>query len=58
MTRTDGQIKTVTGSLFGNTGTFRKGTIGQWREEYGPEQRALAEQTLGDVLETYGYSTE
>jgi hypothetical protein len=58
MSRTAEQVETICSSLFGNTGTFRKGTIGQWRQEFGPEQRAAAKETLADVLETYGYPTE
>lgn len=40
--------------LYGGTKTFRKGTIGQWREEFKPEHYAAAA-SLEPILEELGY---
>jgi hypothetical protein len=35
--------------------TFRKGSIGQWREHFDPELEALLEREAGRWMEVYGY---
>ncbi len=51
----DAAARRIAGGLFGGTATFRKGLIGQWREEFTDEHGALARDTLADVLSAFGY---
>ena len=50
-------IEAARTTLFGNTPTFRKGTSGQWRKEYGPEHVTAAHETMDDLLVELGYET-
>lgn len=50
-----GGVDGVRAQLFGNTATFRKGTTGQWREEFGPEHLAAAREHLSAVIAELGY---
>ncbi len=52
----DGDVEAVQRELFGQGATFRRGTIGQWREQFTPEHQRLFEQVAGDLLERLGYS--
>jgi hypothetical protein len=46
----------VAGSLFNpDVFTFYRGQIGSWREAFTPELRRLADVSLGDLLDLYGY---
>ena len=35
--------------------TFRKGAIGQWRDQFDDELEALFARSVGDRMQTYGY---
>jgi sulfotransferase family protein len=50
-------IETARATVFGNTSTFRKGTTGQWREEYGPEHLAAAHAAMDELLVDLEYET-
>lgn len=43
---------------WGNTGTFRKGTIGQWKEYFTPEHIALYKERYGKTLIKMGYEQD
>jgi len=49
------KIQTVANSLFGGTMTFRKGKIGQWKDEFTEEQKALCKRVAGQLLVDLGY---
>ena len=45
----------VGGGIFGAGQTFRKGTIGGWREEFSAEHERAAEEVVGPLLAELGY---
>ncbi len=49
------EITAACAAVWGGTATFRKGQIGQWREEFDDELRALADRAMGDLLVRLGY---
>jgi hypothetical protein len=55
--RSDDEIAHVGRSVWGGTPTFRKGQIGQWREELTPELLALAHREMDGLLVELGYET-
>ncbi len=42
--------------LFGGTATFRKGVLGQWRDEFDAVHVDAAQRAMGDVLTELGYA--
>lgn len=51
-------LKKILASLFGNSGTFRKGVIGEWRSHFNEEHKAAFKQSiLGKMLIEMGYET-
>jgi len=52
------RIQTVAHSLFGGTMTFRKGKIGQWKDEFTEEQKALCKEVAGQLLIDLGYEND
>ena len=52
------EIDAVCGALWGGTATFRKGEIGQWREEFDDELRDLARRRMGDIVAQLGYAPD
>ena len=52
------KIKNVIDNLFGPTMTFRKGLIGEWKNEFTDEQRELFKQTTGQLLIDLGYEKD
>ncbi len=51
------RIDHIQSQLFGDTPTFRKGTSGQWREEFTEGHFAAAREELNDVLIALGYES-
>jgi hypothetical protein len=52
----DAFVTKVCGRLFSpDSPTFRKGTIGQWRDLFDDELAELFERTAGDMMRAYGY---
>jgi hypothetical protein len=45
----------IADSLFGGTKTFRKGTIGSWRDELSQMHIDKLKETTGDTIESWGY---
>jgi sulfotransferase family protein len=54
---TDDDLAQVCRSLWGGTPTFRKGQIGEWREELTPALLELAHREMDDLLFELGYET-
>jgi sulfotransferase family protein len=54
--RTGTDLDVVCAGLWGGTATFRKGQIGQWREEFDADLSALAEREMADVIAALGYA--
>jgi hypothetical protein len=52
------EITRIAAALWGNTATFRKGEIGQWREEFDEELRELAQKHMTDVVARLGYAPD
>lgn len=52
------EITRIAGALWGNTATFRKGEIGQWRDEFDDELRGLARREMADVVARLGYAPD
>jgi len=44
--------------LFGGTGTFRKGKIGAWKEEFTTEKKELCKKHFGQLLIDLGYEKD
>ncbi len=55
---TDQEIADITGELFGETITFRKGQIGTWREYFTPEHKEMCKKVLGQDLINLGYEKD
>lgn len=54
----DAFVTEVCGRLFSpDSPTFRKGSIGQWRDLFDRELEELFERTAGDMARVYGYGT-
>jgi hypothetical protein len=51
----DDKLLSISDSLFGGTRTFRKGMIGNWRNEFTREHSELFSEVAGDVLMRWGY---
>ena len=50
------EIDAVAEGLFSKDAkTFRRGCIGDWRDEFNDEHRAAFDRVAGDVLDTFGY---
>lgn len=50
------QVNRIVNDLFSqNARTFRRGQIGDWRDEFGPEHRMAFARVAGHVLEAFGY---
>jgi len=49
------RIDEIASQLFGGTGTFRTGQIGDYLKSYSPENEALYEELLGQYTEALGY---
>lgn len=45
-------------NLFGRGKTFRRGMVGGWREEFGPEHIEAAREVVGDLLVELGYERD
>ena len=52
------QIPYAINNLYGNTSTFRKGTIGNWREEFNKENQAAFKASWNDLLIAWGYESD
>lgn len=53
-----GKIKTILETLYGSSGTFRKGVIGEWKKSFKEEHKvAFKEGALGAALIEMGYET-
>ncbi len=48
-------LERVGRSIFGAGQTFRKGTIGGWKEEFSGEHERAAEEVVGPLLAELGY---
>jgi hypothetical protein len=48
----------IASNLFGNKGTFRKGQIGAWKEEFTAEHKDLFKQYGGELLIKLGYEKD
>ncbi len=51
------KIEEVANSFFGDTYTFRTGQIGQWKNEFSPEQKELFKKVAGQLLIDLGYES-
>ncbi len=51
----EGMLDRIGENIFGAGQTFRKGTIGGWREEFAPEHERAAEEVAGALLAELGY---
>ncbi len=49
------RIEEIADNLFGNTDTFEKGQIGNWREWFSEEQKKMFKKKSGNLLITLGY---
>ncbi|MCX6990409.1 MAG: hypothetical protein NTX49_05035 [Chlamydiae bacterium] len=49
------RIDEIASQLFGGTGTFRSGQIGDYLKSYSPENEALYDELLGQYTEALGY---
>lgn len=54
----DDKIEKICQSLWGGTWTFRKGTIGQWKEKFTEEHVRLFKEYLGQDLIDFGYEED
>jgi hypothetical protein len=54
----DKQIDQIANSLFGGTGTFRKGQIGSWKESFTPYHKELFKEKMGKELIELGYEND
>ena len=52
---TDEEVNAVAKKSFGNTCTFRKGHIGEWKDFFTEEHKKLFKQVLGEQLIALGY---
>lgn len=52
------RVERVAGELFGGTSTFRRGTIGGWREAFAPRHLALFERSADGLLAGWGYGED
>ena len=52
------QILNISNNLFGNTETFRKGQIGDWKNHFSQKHKLLAKKTLGKILIDLGYEND
>lgn len=51
-----GELQALASATFsGNSPTFRRGTIGQWRSQFDSATLELFEQTTGNIAARYGY---
>src|SRR5262245_14791558 len=55
LTLPDDDLAQICRSVWGGTPTFRKGQIGQWREELTPELLDLAHREMDELLVALGY---
>lgn len=55
---TEAELAQVAEHIFGGSATFRKGTIGDWRNHFSPEHRAAFKQVAGQLLIDLGYETD
>lgn len=51
----DAQLKYARNHMWGNTWTFRKGEIGEWKTHFTDHHKALFKNKLGDLLIALGY---
>jgi sulfotransferase 6B1 len=49
------QVEAIADQLFGNTATFRKGLIGDWRNHFTPEHKRAFKVVAGQLLIDLGY---
>jgi hypothetical protein len=49
------ELNVIKQDSFGGTHTFRKGTIGSWREKFTPKQMLACKELIGDLLIDLGY---
>lgn len=49
------RLSTILETSFGDTFTFRKGQIGDWKETFKPHHIELFKKTMGDTLSKMGY---
>jgi len=54
----DGQLHYICESLYGNTPTFRKGTIGQWKKYFDDELKEIYKKERGQLLIDFGYEKD
>lgn len=52
------QVSDLASNLYGGTATFRKGTIGRWRSEFGQDHRLAAGSLVGNQLIELGYEKD
>jgi hypothetical protein len=57
LARTPEELDGIRSRLFGGTATFRKGTLGQWREEFDARHRDAARRSMGELLVALGYES-
>jgi hypothetical protein len=48
-------IERIPDELFGNTATFRQGSIGSWRNSFGEEHKRAFKEVAGQLLIDLGY---
>lgn len=51
------ELEKIKRNSFGGTHTFRKGTIGSWKEKFTIDQKLACKQLLGDLLIELGYES-
>lgn len=49
------EVTTIAMQLFGDTRTFRKGKIGEWKKYFNEQHKALFKRNMGDALIKLGY---
>ena len=54
----DDELKNVADRLFGGTGTFRKGQIGAWKNEFNEQHLRAFTKSAGKYLNQMGYAEE
>ncbi len=55
---TEEEIGLISDDLFGNTATFRNGTIGAWKHEFNDDHKQLFKEQFGTALIELGYETD
>ncbi|MEK7339086.1 MAG: hypothetical protein WBD50_02265 [Candidatus Rhabdochlamydia sp.] len=52
------EITNIASQLFGNTVTFRKGQIGDWKQYFSDEHKSLFKEKMGEYLIKLGYEKD